>query len=113
MNINLTGHGIDLTNALREHVKEKFSKIERHSSHITKMHVVLSTENKRQTAEVTLHIPNGKDVHASTTTEDLYASINDLAAKVERILRKSKEKALDAHRRSGDKASEFVEESDE
>ncbi len=111
MNINLTGQGgLEITDAIREYVKEKFSKLERHSHSITQGHIVLSTENKRQTAEITLNIAHAKDLHASATTDDLYASINELADKVERTLRKQKEKGIDASRKAGDKSRLYEEE---
>lgn len=101
MNVSLTGNGLELTEALRNYVEERFSKLERHSDNITKVHIVLSTENKRQTAEVSLHIAKAKDIHAESVSEDMYASIDDLANKVERLLVKQKEKALDAKRQPG------------
>lgn len=96
MNISLTGHGIELTEALRNFTEEQFAKLERHSDKITKIHVVLSTENKRQKAEANLHIARAKDIHGVSTTDDMYKSIDELVEKIERQLIKQKEKILTA-----------------
>ena len=51
MHINLTGHHIEITSALREYVQEKFTKLERHFDHINQVHVILNVEKANQTAE--------------------------------------------------------------
>lgn len=106
MNVNLTGHGIELTEGLRNRVEEKFSKLDRHSDNITAAHVVLSVEGKRQTVEITLQIAKAKDLHAASTGDDMYAMIDDLAKKIERMLVRQKDKALDSERRV-DKEARF------
>ena len=101
MNVNLTGQGLELTDGLRSRVEEKFSKLERFSDHITGAHVILSLKDKQQTAEITLNIAKGKDLHAEATSEDMYQSIDELAGKIERQLLKQKEKAMTAERKQG------------
>ena len=63
MQINLTGHHVDLTDPLRSYVNDKFEKLERHFDHLTSIHVVLGVEKLRHKAEATIHM-NGNSVFA-------------------------------------------------
>lgn len=91
MQINITGHHIDVTPALRAFTEEKFDKLERHFDHITSINVVLNVEKLRQIAEATVHVAKG-ELHASAESEDLYTAIDTLIDKLERQLSKHKEK---------------------
>ncbi|KTD68724.1 MULTISPECIES: ribosome hibernation promoting factor [Legionella] len=91
MQINITGHHIDVTPALRAFTEEKFDKLERHFDHITSINVVLNVEKLRQIAEATVHVTKG-ELHASAESEDLYTAIDTLIDKLERQLSKHKEK---------------------
>lgn len=101
MQISLTGHHMDITDALRHHVNSKFERLERHFDHVTNVHVILSVEKVRQKAEATLHV-NGADVFADCTEEDMYVAIDRLVDKVDRQVKKLKEKQTD-HRAPGTK----------
>ena len=100
MRINVTGHHVDITDPLRNYVSEKFERLERHFDHVTDVHVVLSVEKLRQTAEATMHISGGK-LFADSTEEDMYAAIDGLTDKLDRQLKKHKEKITDHHRSEG------------
>lgn len=91
MNINLTGHQVEITEALRQFVNDKFEKINRHFDRITKISVVLEIEKLFQVAEATIHVPGG-DIHAKAEAEDLYSAIDLLIDKLERQLKKHKDK---------------------
>jgi putative sigma-54 modulation protein len=91
MQINLTGHHVDITNALRSYVDTKFERLERHFDHVTNVHVVLTVEKLRQKAEANLHL-NGANVFADATHEDMYAAIDSLVDKLDRQVKKHKEK---------------------
>ncbi|HBV77214.1 MULTISPECIES: ribosome hibernation promoting factor [Vibrio] len=95
MQINITGHHVDLTDALNEYVNTKFQKLERFFEHINNTHVVLRVEKLQQVAEATLHVNHG-EIHASSQNENMYASIDDLVDKLARQLSKHKEK-LSSH----------------
>ena len=69
MQINVTGHHVDITDPMRDYVNEKFERLERHFDHVTDVHVVLSVEKLRHTAEATMHITGGK-LFADSTEED-------------------------------------------
>lgn len=99
MQISLSGHHVDITEALRNYVETKFERLERHFDNVTKVQVVLSVEKLRQKAEATLHV-SGADVHAECTEEKMYAAIDKLVDKVDRQVKKLKEKSTN-HRSGG------------
>ena len=100
MQINLSGHHFEVTPALREYVESKFSRIERHFDHLTKVHIVLSIEKQRHRAEANVHVA-GADLHANVTHEDMYAAVDLMMDKLDSQVRKHKEKKADHHRREG------------
>jgi putative sigma-54 modulation protein len=106
MNINITGHHIEVTPALRDYVTSKLDRVLRHFDHVTAVHVILSVEKLRQKAEATLHV-RGKDIFVEAEDESLYASIDALADKLDRQILKHKEKKTEhAHEALKRKAAE-------
>lgn len=93
MQINLTGHHVDITDSLRNFVHEKFEKLERHFDHINNVHVILSVEKLRQIAEAKLNV-NGGEIFANSENEDMYAAIDALIDKLDRQVIKHKEKMI-------------------
>lgn len=97
MNLNITGHHVEVTPAIREYVTSKLDRVIRHFDHVTSVHVILSVDKLVQKAEVTLHV-KGKDIFADATNADLYASIDALVDKLDRQVVKHKEKISDHSR---------------
>jgi putative sigma-54 modulation protein len=91
MQINITGHHIDLTEAIRDYVNEKFTKLERHFDNITNVQVTLTVQKQRQEAEATVLISGG-ELFAQSEDDDLYAAIDSLIDKLDRQIIKHKEK---------------------
>lgn len=91
MQLTISGHHIDVTEALRDYVTTKISRLERHHDRITNTHVILSVEKLQQKAEATLHIA-GADLFANCESDDLYTAIDLLTDKLDRQLIKHKEK---------------------
>ena len=110
MQLNLSGHHVEITSALRSYVSNKMERLERHFDHVTNVHVVLSVEKLRQKAEATLHA-SGANLFAESEHEDMYAAIDGLTDKLDRQLKKHKEKVKN-HRQSegGIKTHQPVEE---
>jgi putative sigma-54 modulation protein len=100
MQINITGHHVDLTESLQSYVENKFERLERHFDNVTNVHVILSVEKLRQKAEATIHI-SGADLYADSEEEDMYTAIDLLADKLDRQIKKHKEKLTDHHRSEG------------
>jgi len=97
MQINLTGNHVDVTPALRDYVQAKFDRIERHFDHVTDIHVILSVEKQRNKAEATVHV-TGASLYADAEHEDMYAALDLMADKLDRQVKKHKEKLTDHHR---------------
>ena len=91
MQINLTGHHVDITDSLRGYVNEKFQRLERHFDEINNVHVVLTVEKLRQIAEAKMFV-NGGEIFANSEDADMYASIDSLVDKLDRQVIKHKEK---------------------
>jgi ribosome hibernation promoting factor len=96
MNLQLTGHHVDITPALRDYVQAKLDRVTRHFDHVIDVTVVLTVDKLQQKVEATVHV-RGKDLHAESTEPDMYAAIDILADKLDRQVLKHKEK-LTSHR---------------
>jgi putative sigma-54 modulation protein len=95
MNLNLTGdHHLDITPAIRSYVVAKLERVVRHFDHVIDVNVVLSVEKLRQKVEANLHT-RGKDIHVEAIDADMYAAIDALADKLDRQVKKHKEKLTD------------------
>lgn len=96
MQLNISGHHVEVTEALKSYTSEKLSKLERHFDHITNVHVVLSVEKMKQRAEATMHV-SGAELFADADSDDMYAAIDALSDKLDRQLLKHKEKLVNRH----------------
>ncbi len=93
MNINISGHHVDITEAMQSSVEEKMAKLTRHSDSITTAQVTLTVEKDRKLAEATIHVA-GTDLHAKAENDDMYAAIDQMTDKLDRQLLKYKEKRV-------------------
>lgn len=107
MQINITGHHVDVTDSMRDYVKEKFDKLERHFDHVTNVHVILEVEKLRKKAEAKMNL-SGTEVFAEAVEEDMYAAIDALSDKLDRQILKYKEKLKDHHRKEGSHRNHVV-----
>lgn len=94
MQINVSGHHLDITPALRSYVASKLQRIERHFDHVITAHVVLAVEKERKKAEATVHVNRG-NLFADAEHNDMYAAIDRLIDKLDRQVVKHKEKLSD------------------
>ncbi|MBS03922.1 MAG: ribosomal subunit interface protein [Gammaproteobacteria bacterium] len=94
MQINLSGHHVEITPALKSYVETKLTRLERHNDRITNVAVILGVEKLRQKAESTVRI-SGREIYAYAESQDLYAAIDLLADKLDRQLIREKEKQKD------------------
>lgn len=98
MQVSVTGHHIDVSPALRDYVDSKLAKLERHFDHLTDIHCVLTVEKLEHKAEATVQLSGGT-IHADAVEADMYAAIDGLVDKLDRQVRKHKEKITDHHAR--------------
>jgi putative sigma-54 modulation protein len=92
MQIDITGHHVDVTPALRAYVTEKMQKIMRHSDQVISIRVILNVEKLQQLAEATVNVA-GRTVFATVTATDMYASIDGLVDKLDRQIRRRKDRS--------------------
>ncbi|HST27683.1 MAG TPA: ribosome-associated translation inhibitor RaiA [Rudaea sp.] len=104
MQINVSGHQVAVTPALHDYAVGKLERIVRHFDHLHDVNVTLSVEKLLQKAEATLHCANNKIIHADAQAADLYAAIDALADKLDRQVKKLKEK-LKSHGRESVRAA--------
>jgi len=97
MQINISGHQVNVTPALRDYVTSKFDRITRHFDQLHDVNVILSVEKLQQKADATINL-SGKVIHADAQASDMYAAIDSLADKLDRQVKKFKEKLTDHHR---------------
>jgi putative sigma-54 modulation protein len=94
MNINITGHHVEVTQAIRDYVTSKLDRVIRHFDNVTSISVILTVEKLTHNAEVTLHV-RGKDIFVESEDTDMYAAIDSMADKLDRQVLKYKHKHHD------------------
>ena len=108
MQVEITGHHIELTAALKNYVNEKITRLERHFDHVLNIRVILKVKNKQyHKAEATLHM-SGNHIFANAKANDMYAAIDILIDKLDRQILKHKEKTKDHHRREAVNIKEMI-----
>ena len=101
MNLNVSGHHLDITPAIRGYLSANLERVKRHFDHVIDAHVILTVEKLTQKAEVTLHV-RGKDLHCESEQADLYAAIDLLADKLDRQVLRYKDK-MSTEKRTSEK----------
>lgn len=96
MQLNVTGHHVDVTTSMKGYVEKKLDRIVRHSDQIIDVHCILTVEKQRHKAEAKVLL-NGAMVYADAVDMDMYAAIDALADKLDRRVKKHKEKLSDHH----------------
>jgi putative sigma-54 modulation protein len=102
MNLNISGHHLELTPALRAYVADKLKRVERHFDHLIDAAVILTVDKLHHKAEATLHA-RGVKFHAAAIDGDMYAAIDLLIDKLDEQARRHKEKLRDHHAREAQK----------
>ncbi len=96
--VKVTGRHVSITEAIKNYAITKIEHLHLDYPRIIEAHVILDVEKHRHFAEVILHCNNHITIEASEETDDMYASIDAVAAKVARQMRKYKTKILRNHR---------------
>ncbi len=92
MNVQVSGHHVEVTQPIRDYVLAKLERVQRHFDQVIEINVILSVQKLRQKAEISVHMP-GKDIHVESDDEDLYAAIDLMMGKLDRQIIKHKQKA--------------------
>ena len=91
MNVTITGRHMEVTDALKAYIENGLEKVRGHFNKVIDADVVLGVEKHRHTAEVSLHA-NGLRVHSKETSSDMYASVDAVLQKLDKQVRKYKER---------------------
>jgi putative sigma-54 modulation protein len=96
MQINITGHHVEVTPPMRAYVTEKMQKLTRHFDQVNSINVILNVEKLQQQAEATVKA-GGRTIFATETAMDMYASIDGLVDKLDRQVRRYKDRLTNHH----------------
>jgi putative sigma-54 modulation protein len=110
MNISTTARQYDLSPALKDYAEGKVQNLKRYFDHIVNAHLVFSLEKYRHKVEISLHV-NGKDFVSEEESDDMYVSVDRSIEKLERQLRRHKDKVK--RRKSQQSMSDLVAPEDE
>jgi len=91
MQVSITGHHVEVTAAMKQHVEEKIGKLKRHFDNVVDVHVILTVEKLEQKAEATVQI-SGAKLFAEDTQENMYTAIDHMVDKLDRQILKHKDK---------------------
>jgi len=111
LQITVSGHGTDTSEALRDYITDKLSRMDRFVSRINKLQVIVKPAPKEgRTVEVICHLAGGKSVVVQSEHTDFYAAVDLVADKLQRQLTKFKSRrAKRARRGRSDEARRFKE----
>lgn len=117
MRIYVNGRNIEITDAIKAYAKEKIGKVVNHYDQIQAIDIVLSVIKnpsvaQSHTAEVTCKFVTGA-VHVTESAESMYASIDLVADKLDRQVKKFKDKSLKPAKSGSIRTDALVEESSE
>ncbi len=93
MRVLITGRHMEVSGALRRHIEDRMKRLERYGGKLGDVQVVLDVEKYRHSAELTLDL-NGATIQGRASTNEMYASIDQLFDKVSRQVRKRKERLV-------------------
>ncbi len=102
MQLNMTGHHVEITPALKDYLNGKLTRIERHFDSVTSINCVLTVEKMRHKAEAKVNVTGGT-LFAEAVEDDMYAAIDGLIDKLDRQIVRHKEKLTDHHARDRNK----------
>lgn len=100
MQISITARHIDLTDQHKEYVEKRLRHLKRFFDAIMDCHVILAKEKHRESADVTIQV-NGVTMHGEEETEDIFSSIDRVVDKIERQIKKHKDRLQKRYRGRG------------
>lgn len=107
MEIRISGRHIEVTQALKNYVRKKVENFEKYLNNIIDAHVILAVEKYRQSAEVSVF---GKRLKITEKSEDtnMYAAIDKVTLRIEKALRRHKDKIKNHRKKNKKKTGEFI-----
>ena len=111
MRVNITGRHMDMTDALRNYIEKKTSRLVKYHNRISDMEVVVEEEGNKKKVEIIIKVDHAEPFVVTERGEDMYACIDMSVDKIERQLKRFKEKSRIRKGRTGtaEAASEVAE----
>ena len=100
MQVTISDPHVEITDTLREYVRRKLTRIDRHFGPVIRSHVLLHVAKNRHRVGATVHT-KGTQWHATAGDMDMYAAIDRVVDKLDRQAIKHKEKVVDHHQEKG------------
>lgn len=104
MQLNITGHHVEVTPALRAYATEKIQRISRHFDQVISINLILNVEKLQQIAEGTINA-SGRTLFATESDMDMYAAIDGLVDKLDKQVRRHKDRITEHNHVNPAKAS--------
>ena len=104
MQVTVIGRHIEATDALKQYAQEKFSRLEKYLPKTSQTVITLSVVKKVHHIAEAVIKSNGVLIQASEETEEMYSAIDLLVEKIERRVKRYKEKLVD-HKHQTNKAA--------
>lgn len=106
MRLEISARHMEITDALKTHVESRLQKLKAHFDRVIDVNVVLGVEKHRHLAEITLHA-NGIRIHGREATGDMYGSVDAVVDKLEKQVRKYKDRINRYQPRKGKETAEY------
>ena len=107
MQFSVTFRHMEATEALKDYAKEKVQRIKKYFPDPIAVHVVMSTERYNHRADVNVQLHNGLKIAGHEATENMYSSIDLVVAKIERQVRRYKDKLRTHNKAKGEGGTEW------
>ncbi|MDO9541739.1 MAG: ribosome-associated translation inhibitor RaiA [Kiritimatiellia bacterium] len=95
MIIDITARHADISDAMKTHVHAKLSSVLAGYPQVEHAHVILDIEKFRHIIEVVVQAKSHQKIEAKDESNDMYSSIDRVADKLDRQLRRAREKVVD------------------
>ena len=93
MQISVSGHHVQITEAIEQYIRKKLRRLEKHYQPIINSQVILTVDKNVQKAETRIHI-SGAEVFAEAESDNLYTSIDKMVKKLDRKMIETKRKLI-------------------
>ena len=93
MPISVSGHHVQITEAIEQYIRKKLRRLEKHYQPIINSQVILTVDKNVQKAETRIHI-SGAEVFAEAESNNLYTSIDKMVKKLDRKMIEMKRKLI-------------------
>jgi putative sigma-54 modulation protein len=101
MRVNITGRHMEITDALRQYVEKKTSRLVKYHNRISDMEVVVEEEGLLKKCEIIIKVDHADPFVVTERGDDLYACVDTSVDKIERQLKRFKEKSRIRKGRTG------------